>query len=138
VPGYGLTMFRGVGAFLVIALAFALNGVPAQAATGAQFGIQDDAWLMYGPGTLSQRLTTLDNLGVGIVRLTLRFDRVAPKKPASPRDPDDYDWGVFGETLDALHAKRMPVLITLYGSPRWANGGHTAATLPTSGFGNFA
>jgi hypothetical protein len=131
-------MFRGVGALVVIALAFAAGAVPARALSGAQFGIQDDAWLMYGPGTLPQRLTTLDNLGVGIVRLTLRFDQVAPTKPVSPRNPDDYNWGVFGETLDALHAQHMPVLITLYGSPRWANGGRSPAALPTSGFGSFA
>jgi hypothetical protein len=131
-------MFRGVGALFVIAIALAVTAVPAQASAGAQFGIQDDAWLMYGPGTLSQRLTTLDNLGVGLVRLTLRFDQVAAKKPASPRNPDDYDWGVFGDTLDALHARGFPLLITLYGSPRWANGGRGPASLPTSGFGNFA
>jgi hypothetical protein len=131
-------MFRGVGAVVVAAVAVAVTAASAQASSGAQFGIQDDAWLMYGPGTLAQRLTTLDNLGVGLVRLTLRFDEVAPKKPASPRSPDGYDWGVFGETLDALHAQNMPVLITLYGSPRWANGGRSPASLPTSGFGNFA
>ena len=131
-------MFRGVGAFFVIAFVLAVAALPAEASTGAQFGVQDDAWLMYGPGTLSQRLTTLDNLGVGIVRVTLRFDQVARTKPASARNPDDYDWGVFGETLDALHDQHMPVLITLYGSPGWANGGRSPATLPTAGFGNFA
>lgn len=137
-PGYRPTMFRGVGALLLAVLALAVGAVPARASARAQFGIQDDAWLMYGPGTLSERLTTLDNLGVGIVRLTLRFDEVAPQKPASPRSPDAYEWGVFGATIDALHAQHMAILITLYGSPRWANGGRSAVTLPTSGFGNFA
>ncbi|HEX3225668.1 MAG TPA: hypothetical protein VHQ89_06190 [Gaiellaceae bacterium] len=131
-------MVRGVGALVVSVVALALAAVPAHASAGARFGIQDDAWLMYGPGTLAQRLTTLDSLGVGVVRLTLRFDQVAATKPASPRSPDDYDWGVFGETLDALHAQHMTVLITLYGSPGWANGGRSSATLPSSGFGNFA
>jgi hypothetical protein len=135
---YRRTMFRGVGAFFVAALACGVAAVPSHASAGAQFGIQDDAWLMYGPGTLSQRLTTLESLGVGVVRLTLRFDQVGADEPASPRDPDDYDWGVFGETLDGLHAEHLTVLITLYGSPRWANGGRSPAALPTSGFGNFA
>ena len=131
-------MFRGVVALLAIALAAAVATVPASASPDAQFGIQDDAWLMYGPGTLSQRLTTLDTLGVGLVRLTLRFDQIAAKKPARPRDPDDYNWGVFGATLDALHARGFPVLITLYGSPLWADGGRSPSSLPTTGFGNFA
>jgi hypothetical protein len=40
--------------------------------------------------------------------------------------------------LDALHARGIPTLVTLYGSPRWANGGGAYAHLPRTGFGNFA
>jgi hypothetical protein len=130
-------MFRGVGALFVVAVAL-LAAAPANASSGATFGIQDDAWLMYGPGTLSERLTTLDNLGVGIVRFTLRFDQIGAQRPASPRSPEAYDWGVYGDVLDALHARGMAALVTLYGSPRWANGGRAAAALPTKGFGDFA
>jgi hypothetical protein len=112
--------------------------MPAQASHGAQFGIQDDAWLMYGPGTLQQRVTTLENLGVGIVRFTLRWDQVAARKPVNPLNPSGYDWGASGDVLDALRAQRIPTLVTLYGSPRWANGGRPPARLPSSGFGDFA
>jgi hypothetical protein len=130
-------MFRGVGAVLLAALAL-IVAAPAQASHGAAFGVQDDAWLMYGPGTLTERLTTLENLGVGVVRFTLRWDQVAKRKPASPRSASAYDWGPYGDVLDALHAQDIRALVTLYGSPRWANGGGTPARLPTSGFGNFA
>ena len=46
-------------------------------------------------------------------------------KPATPRDPPTrrIDWGAYGDVLDALHAHGIPALVTLYGSPRWANGG---------------
>ena len=118
--------------------ALAVAAAPADASSNAQFGIQDDAWLSFGPGTLEQRLTTLQNLGVGIVRFTVRFDEVAAQKPASPRNPEAYNWGVAGEVLDALHARGIATLVTLYGSPRWANGGGAANRLPTTGFGNFA
>jgi len=121
----------------VAALAL-LVAAPAEASAGAQFGIQDDAWLSYGPGTLDQRLTTLQSLGVGIVRFTLRFDQVAPQKPADGRSPESYEWGTAGDVLDALHARGIPTLVTLYGSPRWANGGGSATRLPRTGFGNFA
>src|SRR2546427_3932458 len=132
-------MYRGVGAAFAAALAL-LAAVPAQASAGVQYGIQDDAWLMYGPGTLSQRLSTLEGLGVGIVRFTVRWDQVAPTKPASPRDPSDsaYRWGTYGEVLERLHARGIPTLVTLYGSPRWANGGQSASHLPLSGCGDFA
>jgi hypothetical protein len=132
-------VLRGVGAAAVAALALLL-AAPASAASGARFGIQDDAWLLYGPGTLPQRVATLEHLGAGIVRLTLRWDAVAPSMPAHPRDPDDpaYDWGAFGAALDELHARGIPALVTLYGSPRWANGGAAPNVLPRRGFGDFA
>ena len=130
-------MFRGVGAAVLAALALVF-AMPAQASRGAAFGIQDDAWLMYGPGTLPERLTTLQNLGVGVVRFTLRWDQVAAQKPANPRSASAYDWGSYGDVLDAVHEQGIRVLVTLYGSPAWANGGASPAHLPSTGFGDFA
>ena len=41
----------------VIATLVVLVGASsAEAASGAQVGIQDDAWLLHGPGTLESRL----------------------------------------------------------------------------------
>ena len=133
-------MRRGVGAVFIAALALASCRARRSASPGAQYGIQDDAWLMYGPGTLAERVTTLQGLGVGIVRFTLRWDAVAPTRPARQRDPGDaaYRWGAYGDVLDTLHARGIPVLVTLWGSPRWANGGGAPNRLPASGFGNFA
>jgi len=113
---------------------------PAAASAGARFGIQDDAWLMYGPGTLPARISTLQGLGAGVVRFTLRWDAVAPAKPGSARDPGDpaYRWGLYGAVLDELHASGLPALVTIYGSPRWANGGGGPNVLPSAGVGDFA
>jgi len=113
---------------------------PALASHDAQFGVQDDAWLMYGPGTLDQRLGTLDTLGVKVMRFTLRWDQIAAKKPLNQRNPNDanYNWGAFEETLAGLHQHGIAALVTLYGSPKWANGGHAPNYLPKAGFGNFA
>ena len=132
-------MSRGVGIWIALLCALlAFGAAPAQASTGAAFGIQDDAWLLYGPGSLEQRITTLQSLGVHVVRFTLRWDQVSPTKPANARSADDYEWGDYGEVLDALHADGIRVLVTLYGAPRWSNGGAGANHLPASGFGNFA
>ena len=54
---------------------------PANASAGARFGIKDDAWILYGPGTLNSRLNQLDDLGVDIVRFTVRWDDVARRAP---------------------------------------------------------
>jgi hypothetical protein len=132
-------MTRGVVVVLVSVLAL-LAVASAVASPGARYGIQDDAWLLYGPDTLDARVSTLQGLGVGLVRVTVRWDQVATAKPATPRDPADaaYDWGVFGDALDALHAGGLTALVTLYGAPRWSNGGLGPNHFPTSGFGDFA
>jgi hypothetical protein len=132
-------MRRGVGTcFALVAALLALAAAPARASVGAAFGIQDDAWLMDGPGSLDQRITTLESLGAHVVRFTVRWDAVAPTKPADGRDPSSYEWGQYGDVLDSLHASGIRALVTLYGAPRWSNGGLGPNHLPRSGFGNFA
>jgi hypothetical protein len=130
------------GAAVAFAAAFAALAValPAAASVGAKYGIQDDGWLMYGPGTLESRVSTLHDLGAGLVRFTLRWDAVAPTQPRQARDPEDaaYRWGVYGDVLDELHAQGLAALVTLYGSPRWANGGGGPNVLPQTGMDDFA
>jgi len=108
----------------------------AHASPAVQFGIQDDAWLAAGPqpNTLSARIATLKKLGVKIVRYNLRWDEIATARPTLAGDPDDpaYDWSYSDPVLDALHAAGIPVLLTIYGTPSWANGDHAPAYAPTS------
>ena len=126
--------------FVIFALALLAFAPAARASSFAQFGVQDDAWLMYGPGTLDQRVGTLERLGTQVVRLSIRWDQVAPSRPADERRPADpaYRWAQYGTVLDALHAAKIPVVVTLWASPRWANGGRAFNALPSRGFGNFA
>ena len=135
-------MRRGVGALVIAAAAAVLAVGPsaASASSGAQFGIQDDAWLLYGPGSLDQRAATLQGFGMRLVRFTLRWDQVAPTQPASPADPNDpaYRWGLYGQVLDTLHAHGITALVTIYGAPRWSNGGHAPNWLPDTGIDTFA
>src|SRR5688500_6404015 len=88
-PASRMTLFA-----LLFALAACVAASSAQASSGVRYGIQDDAWLEFGPGTLDRRLATFKRLGVPLVRFTLRWNLVAPrrpKNPVSPRDPA-YDW----------------------------------------------
>jgi hypothetical protein len=121
---------------LLIASALAALVVPAtaQASRSIQYGIQDDAWLAYGPGSLDDRLDRLDALGVQIVRYTLRWDEIARRAPANPRSHVDpaYRWGVNDAVLRGLRARRIDAVVTLYGTPRWANGGQSPNWAPTS------
>jgi hypothetical protein len=133
-------MRRGVVALIAFAALALLPAAHAASSPSPAFGIEDDAWLMYGPGTLSGRLTTLDSLGTRLVRFTLRWDQVAPSRPASPRNPSDpaYEWGQFDTVLRALHADGIQTVVTLYGAPTWSNGGHPPNWLPSKGYADFA
>jgi hypothetical protein len=95
------------------------------AAKGVQYGIQDDAWLEYGPGTLQQRLATFKRLGVQLVRFTLRWNEVATRRPANPSSPRDpaYDWRLPDRVLRGLRRHGLTPVLTLLGTPSWANGG---------------
>ena len=128
----------GVSALLA-ALALVVAGT-ASASTNARMGIQDDAWLRWGPGTIDERLQTLDELGVRTVRFTIVWSDVARSKPAHPTNPNDpaYDWASFDMVLQGLRAHHITPLVTLWGAPKWSNGGLAPNHLPRSGFGSFA
>ncbi|MDX6426306.1 MAG: Beta-galactosidase, partial [Gaiellaceae bacterium] len=111
---------------LLAAIVLTLAAAPhASAAAGVKFGLTDDAWLTSGSGTLDQRLAKLDTLGVRVVRYTLRWDQIAPARPAVPADPADaaYNWSPADPVLDGLKQHGIEVVLQLVGTPAWANGG---------------
>jgi hypothetical protein len=123
------------------AVALALAHQPAQASSAIRYGIQDDAWVATGPGTLESRLDTLDRLGVKLVRYTIRWDLVATARPDQPRSPSDpaYDWGVNDPVLNGLRAHRIDAVVDVRFAPKWANGDHPFTWMPenTTDYANF-
>jgi hypothetical protein len=114
--------------FILIGLLALVPALVAPAVAGAsstiRYGVQDDAWLASGPGTVSDRVDRLQRLGVQIVRYTIRWDQVARRAPTSPGSPADgaYDWSTPDSVLKTLHQAGIDAVVTLYGTPRWANG----------------
>ena len=122
--------------FLVVTvLACSLIGVAAPAAgaaSGVRFGIQDDAWLVHGPGDLEQRLDRLELLGVDLVRFNLHWDQIEATRGQPVWDDSD-------AVLEGLHGRGIAVVLGLVGSPRWANGGRTPNFAPgAASFAAFA
>ena len=116
----GLLLFA-----LLVAVVACVAASPGRASPRVQFGIQDDAWLEFGPGTLGQRLETFKRLGVPLVRFTLHWNQVAlrrPKDPGSPRDRA-YDWRRPDRILRGLRRYGLTPVLTVVGTPSWANGG---------------
>ena len=54
----------------------AIAATSAFAGSSVSYGIQDDAWLRYGPGTVEERVATLQGLGLDVVRVTVRWDAI--------------------------------------------------------------
>ncbi len=119
--------------FVVLcAVAACVAAGSAQASKGVRYGIQDDAWLEFGPGTLNRRLQTFKRLGVPLVRFTLHWNEVAlrrPKHPTSPRDRA-YDWRRADRVLRGLRRYGLTPVLTLVGTPAWANGGRAPNFAP--------
>ena len=98
--------------------------------------------MLAGPGTLDQRLDQLKALGVNTVRFSIHWDQIAPTRPLRALAANDpaYKWGGVDAVLTGLRARGIEPLVTLYGTPAWANGGKKPNVAPTSGtaFADFA
>ncbi len=117
---------------LLFAITACVAASCAQASPAVRYGIQDDAWLEFGPGTLNQRLATFKRLGVPLVRFTLHWDQIAPRRPGDATSPRDraYDWHRSDRVLQGLHRYGLTPVLTLVGTPAWANGGKAANFAP--------
>lgn len=109
------------------------NASPAAAASGIQYGIQDDAWLQYGPGTLDDRTSALQRMGFDVVRVTLQWSTIEPAI-------GQFRWDRADTLLQALSRHGLAPVVTLWGTPGWANGGMGPNVAPTTGsdFEDFA
>src|SRR5829696_2235244 len=110
--------------FVVLVAGACVAASSVQASTGVRYGIQDDAWLEFGPRTLNQRLATFKRLGVPLVRFTLRWNDIAKRRPKNATSPRDraYDWRRPDRVLRGLRRHGLTPVLTLVGTPAWANG----------------
>ena len=114
------------------AVAVVLAGA-ALPAPGIRVGVTDDAWLEFGPGTLDERVATLQTLGVEAVRVTLDWNEIEKEQGA-------LDWARDGALLDALRDAGIMPVVAIWGTPAWANGGARPNVPPRSAavFATFA
>jgi hypothetical protein len=121
----------GAAAALAAAAAVAATAQPAAASRYLRVGIFDQAQTLYG-GTAA--FTAFQQVHVQELRLNLTWNTVAKSRPAHATDPADpaYDWTVFDAAVRSAAADRIHVLMTIVGTPQWANGGRPTNVAPTN------
>lgn len=91
--------------------------------------LQDDRLYQYQDRSLAERrrlvderVTTMADLGAAVIRVDLRWDLVAPRKPVDARDPSDpaYAWDRYDLIVAAAKRHGVEVLFTVWGTPAWA------------------
>ncbi len=111
---------------MVAALAVALLCVPtAGAARGMLVGLLDEAALYDEPTSV---FPLMEQARTQVLRLNLYWGGrigVAERRPARATDPADpaYDWTLYDRTVNYAAQHRIRILFSIYGTPRWANGG---------------
>ena len=95
-------------------------------------GLQDDLALRYSHDR-DRWLDVAAQSHAGVIRAWIEWGKIAPTRPASPRDPFDPAY-VMTDTDDLVRAAQMrgmEVLFTIWGTPSWANDGAGPAHAPT-------
>ncbi len=90
--------------------------------TGLLVGLEDDAQVLT---YREETLRTMSRLGVDLTRFQLRWDLIAPTRPADPERPDDpaYAWTAYDEAVIVAKRRNIRILFSILGTPAWANGG---------------
>ena len=128
---------------LVIALSV-LAAVMAPAAVAAErmwVGFHDDPSFRW-VGDRRARVQGAAQANATIMRLLVQWNLAAKTRPSTPTNPfdPDYELDDVDEAVRAAQDNDQEVVITISGTPRWANGGKNPNAMPTNvtDFTNFA
>jgi hypothetical protein len=124
-----MRLAAAAAAMAALALA-AVSVQPARASRYLRLGIFDQGQTLYGGETA---FADYEALHVQELRLNLVWATVAAKRPAAPTDPADpaYDWSAYDAAIANAAADGIHVLLSIVGTPRWANGGKPKNSPPT-------
>ena len=87
--------------------------------SGVMVGFYDDQQVY---GRTDWAFRQLRTLRAGVVRITIDWASVAKRRPRVPANPADraYNWTAVDHVVSQAAAKKVRVLATIYGTPRWA------------------
>jgi hypothetical protein len=119
---------------LVLAL-FALAALAAPAALAAErmwIGFHDDPSFRW-VGDRTARIQSSGQTNSTIMRLLVQWNLAAKTRPANATDPFDpaYIFDDVDEAVRTAQETDQEVILTISGTPRWANGGKSPNVMPT-------
>lgn len=121
---------------LIVVACLAAGVVPAGAAAAQRMyvGFQDDPSFRWRPDR-QQLLDRAREANATVIRATVYWSQVAPTRPASPSNPFDPSYRRLND-LDELvrnaEARGLEVMLTIWGTPDWADGGKGQNHLPSN------
>jgi hypothetical protein len=120
-----------------IIVAILVAAVLAPVATSADrmwVGFHDDPVLRFDPDRQSELETATSTNNAAILRTLVTWADVAPTKPANAANPFDpaYRFDDIDEFVRSAQVQGSEILMTIWGTPKWANGNKTRNYLPTS------
>ncbi|NUT56098.1 MAG: cellulase family glycosylhydrolase, partial [Thermoleophilia bacterium] len=120
-----------VRALVAAAVLLVLVSGPASAEERMWIGFHDDPVLRYGDDRQAE-LDAVRAANATIVRTLVEWRTIAPKRPRSATNSFDaaYRFADLDEFVRNAQQRGMEVLMTIWGTPTWANGGKGPAYLP--------
>jgi hypothetical protein len=123
-------------ALVLAATLAAAAGLAVPAATASpkmKIGIYDEGTTFFDSAT--QTWAAYHALGAQVVRVNLYWGGklgVARYRPFEGSDPRDaaYNWSLYDSVVQYAGAKKINVLFSITGTPRWANGGQSSNRPP--------
>jgi hypothetical protein len=119
---------------LCLALIAAAALAPAgSAAPRMVMGFQDDPSFRWAPDSQAM-LDRAAVTGISLIRTVAEWRQLAPTRPANPADSFDpaYRLSDLDDLVRRAQQRGIETLITIFGTPAWANGGTTRNVPPTS------
>ncbi|MGH3070657.1 MAG: hypothetical protein ACRDNB_00115, partial [Gaiellaceae bacterium] len=117
--------------FLVAALAALLSPAVASSAPRMYVGFHDDVAFRWNANR-SQVLGQARSANATIVRTLVDWSKTAPTRPRNASNPFDpaYRFSDIDELVRNAQLRGLEVVITIWGTPKWANGGKTPNVVP--------
>jgi hypothetical protein len=116
---------------LVLSAAAALAAPTALAAERMWIGFHDDPSFRWVKDRES-RIESAASEGATVMRLLVHWNLTATRRPAQASNPLDpaYNFDDLDDAIRTAQEADMEVLLSLVGTPRWANGGRGANVMP--------